>query len=318
MKSVFLGAGALGGFLGGLLTEIGEDVILVETRKEHVNLLQREGLKISFPSGEQKLVRPKITSDIDSVGKADFIFVAVKSHDTKSAIEGAKVLITDEAWVMSVQNGAGNIETISSVIGSEDRTIGGVFLSSITPIEPNHLRYTYVIGGLKIGTMSGKTAPQLEEIAQMFRRAGIEVEIKDKIQDVIWQKVLQNSVNAIAAITGLYMDDFMDYPSIVELVDKTASEVAVVVRAKGLELEDPQHPTRPLFRALENFKAAGRKSKASMLQDIEAGRRTEIDAINGAVVREGKLLGIPTPFNEALVLLLKAVEEKSRLMHKAG
>lgn len=318
MRTVFLGAGAVGGFLGGLLTDSGEDVTLVEIRKDYADLLQREGLKISFPSGEQKLIKVRVTSDINSVDKADFIFVAVKSCDTRSTVEGAKVLMTDETWVMSVQNGAGNIETIASVLGSEDHTIGGVFLSSVTPIGPNHLRYTYVIGGLKIGTMSGKAAPQLEQIAQMFRRAGIEVEITVKVQDMIWQKVLQNSVNPIAAITGLYMDDFMDYPTILDLVEKTASEVAAVVKAKGLALQDPEHPTRPLFTALENFRAARGKSKASMLQDIEARRRTEIDAINGAVVKEGKSLGIPTPFNEALVLLLKAIEEKSRLIQKTG
>ncbi|MDY6912459.1 MAG: ketopantoate reductase family protein [Chloroflexota bacterium] len=316
MKVVIMGAGALGALFGAVLADGGEDVTLVEIRDEVVDLIGREGIKVTMPNGEVKNSRVGITKNIQEAGIADLVIVAVKSFATENAVKGAMPAIGDTTYVMSVQNGAGNIEIVAQVLGDETRSIGGVFLSSVTPVKPNEFIYVYGAGGLRIGPLSGVLTPMLDKIVESFRQSGMEIEIAENVQDLVWNKVLMNVVNCLAATLEVTNNEFLEYPSNIPLIRGIVTEAAEVAKAKGIHLSNPDDPVAPLMGALESFRAAGQKGKASMLQDIERKSRTEIDALNGTIVAEGKKYGIATPYNEVFTYIIKSKEE--RILAKGG
>ncbi len=311
MKITIVGSGNIGSLFGALLTDVGEDVTLVDIRDDLVEAIQKEGIRIDTSDGKSRHVRVKITRDISSVGVSDLVIIAVKGYSTRHAIESAMAVVGKDTYVMSVQNGAGNIETIAEVLGDELRIIGGVFLCVITPLKLNHLSWVVGTGGLRIGPVSGVMSPRVEEVVKVFENAGIGVATSLNVQDLIWNKLLLNSCLCLATVLNLTNDEFLSYPSTRQLVHLIANECIQVCRAKGINLANPEDPIKPLLDTLEAFRASGQKPKCSMLQDMERGRRTEIDTITGSIVKGGEKHHIPTPVNEAFVLLVKAMEEKA-------
>jgi len=311
MKITIVGSGNIGGLFGALLTDAGEDVTMVDIRDDLVEAIQKDGIRIDTSAGESKHVRVKITNNIASVGVSDLVIIAVKSYATRSAMESALAVVGKDTHVLSVQNGAGNIETIAEILGDESRIIGGIFLCVITPIKLNHLSWVVGTGGLKIGPISGVMSPRVEEIAKVFSRAGIEVTTSTKVQDLIWNKLLLNSALCLATVLNITNDEFLAYPSTRQLITMIANECIQVAKAKGINLDSPEDPIKPVLATMETFRTSGKKPKCSMLQDMERGKRTEIDAINGSIVKEGKKHHIPTPVNEVFALLVKAMEEKT-------
>ena len=310
MKIAIIGSGNIGGLLGALLTASGQDVTLVEIRKEVVEAIRNEGIRVDMSDGQSRHAAVRITDSIRSVGEVDLVILAVKSNATLKAAEDAKPIIGKNTWVMSVQNGAGNVETLVEVVGDAARVIGGVFWCVVTPLKATHLSWVVGTGGLKLGPASGALSPKVEEIAEVFRKAGVSVEHSSRIQDMIWSKVMQNVPMAFGTAMRMTNDEWLAYPHAKELVLRMARECLAVTNALGVTLDHPEDPIQPLLDTLEKFHKSGRKPKCSMLQDLERGRLTEIDAINGSIVREGKRLGVPTPVNEVMVMLVKAAEEK--------
>lgn len=311
MKITIVGSGAIGSLFGALLTDAGEDVNLVELRPDLIDAIQKDGITVDTWTGETRYARVKITNDISSVGISDLVIIAVKSYSTRAATESARSVIGKDTYMLSVQNGAGNIEIISEVLSDESRVIGGVFFASVTPVKLNHLIWVRGSGGLTIGPVNGIITARIEEVARTFRNAGIDASISANVQDLIWNKLVGNCCLSLATILKITNDEFLSYPSTRQLVPLIAGEYIQVCKAKGIHLKDAVDPMKPLMDAFENFRASGRKPKCSMLQDMERGVKTEIDAITGSIVREGKRLNIPTPVNETLFLLVKAMEEKA-------
>lgn len=310
MKITIIGAGNIGSLLGTLLTRSGQDVTLVEVREDVVEAIKKEGIRINMSDGQSVQAMVKITDNIRALSKTDLIVLAVKSYSTRSALEGAKSLIHRDTWVMSVQNGAGNIENITQVLGQDSRVIGGVFFCVVTPQKPTQLSWVVGTGGLKIGPVNGVMSRRVEEIAEIFRAAGLSVDISAEVQSLIWSKVLQNVPLALSAVLRLTNDEFVTFPHAKELIIQMARECVDVAKAMGITLDHLEDPIKPLLDTIQKFHDSGTKPKSSMLQDLERGRKTEIDAINGSIVREGKKLGIPTPVNQTMVVLVKAQEEK--------
>lgn len=310
MKIVIVGAGNIGSLLGALLVQSGQDVTLVELRDDVVNAIKNEGIRLDLSDGRKIQVKVNVTKDIHSVGTPDLIILAVKSYSTTAAAKDAKAVAGKDTWIMSVQNGAGNVEAITAALGADDRIIGGIFLCVVTPLSINHLSWVVGTGGLKIGPASGVMAPMIDQVADLFRHTGIDVVTSAAVQDLIWSKVLQNVPLALATTLKITNDEFVAYPHVKELIIKMARECIAVAQGLGVTLDHAQDPIKPLLDTLQKFHASGIKPKCSMLQDLENGRKTEIDAINGSIVREGKRLGIETPYNEVMVELVKAQEDR--------
>ena len=311
MKIAIIGAGNIGSLLGALLTDAGQDVTLVELREDIVHAILAEGVRIDMSDGRTLQTPVSITGDAGSIGTVDLVILAVKANATRDAIAGARGLIGEGTWVLSVQNGAGNVEAIAEVLGSESHVIGGVFWSVVTPLGPSHLSWVVGTGGLKLGPATGVVSPEVEAIAAVLRSTGLDVGISTDVRQLIWGKVMQNVPLALGTAMRLTNDEYAAYPHARELIAKMAEECRAVTSAAGIDLSDGGDPVEGLMKTIQRFHESGTKPKCSMLQDLERGRLTEIDAINGSIVREGKRLGVPTPVNDVMVALVKLQEEKN-------
>ncbi len=310
MRIGIVGAGVLGSIFGTLLSQKGFDVTLIEVLEERVRLIAREGLWVQMPDGSRVHTRVRITSDPSEAGIQDVVMVCVKGYHTASAIRGALPMVGEDTLVLSVQNGLGNLEVIAEAVGPE-RVIGGITAHSGMPVGMNEVRYVGGLGPLLvIGPFDGNRRPGFDRLVAALRGAGLDVHDVDDINPVIWKKLIANvATNCVAALTGLRGAEAARHEPTVRLIHALAEELARVARAKGIDF--PELDRAGEF-AVQAF-AATRDNKVSMLQDVEAGRPTEIGTLNEVIVREGQRLGIPTPFNQAVSWLVRGVEERNRL-----
>ena len=305
MKICILGSGALGSSIGGVLTEAGSEVYLIDPWAGHVNAMNRHGLKLREGSSE-RVVKVRAATDCLGIGPADLILVLVKSYHTRDAIEKATSLVGDKTMVLSLQNGLGNEEILSEVVG-KGHVLGGRTYAGGVLLGPGH-----VITGRKgkktyIGELDGKTTERVSKVAREFSQAGLETVISSNIIGTMWDKLLVNvATGALSGITGLPYGGLYKVKEVMECAVEAVSEGIAVARAGGVELTITD-PKEIWFKAAENLPD---EFKASMLQDIEKGSRTEIDFINGSVVRLGERHGIPTPVNMALVVGIKGIERR--------
>lgn len=314
MRVAIVGAGVLGSIFGSLLSRAGFGVTLIEVLEERVRLIERDGLWLRMPDGERLHTRLTVTGDPSRIGVQDLVMVCVKGYHTDAAVRGALPMVGPDTLVLSVQNGLGNLETIAEAVGAA-RVVGGITAHSGMPVGMNEVRYVGGLGPLLvIGPYDGMSRPSLERVIEDFRRAGLDVERVDDINRVIWKKLIANvATNCVAALTGLTGSQAVAHEPLVALIRGLADELALVARAKGIDLPELQDPGAFALKAF----GSTRDNKVSMLQDVEAGRPTEIGNLNEVIVREGRRLGLPTPYNEAVSWLVRGVEERNRLRLKA-
>jgi 2-dehydropantoate 2-reductase len=299
----------LGSIFGVLFSGKGFDVTLIEVLEERVRLIDREGLWLQWPNGDRSHSRVPIASDAGTLGVKDLVMVCVKGYHTRSAIESALPMVGENTLILSVQNGLGNLEVLAEVVGPE-RVIGGITAHSGMPVSMNEVRYVGGLGPLLvIGPYDGVFRPGFTQMVTAFQGAGLDVHTTADINSVIWKKLIANvSTNVVAALTGLTGGSAVTHAPTVELINALARELAQVAHAKGIDFPELKDP---LSFSLKAF-GATRDNRVSMLQDVEAGRPTEIGNLNEVIVAEGRRLNIPTPFNEAVSLLTRGVEERNR------
>jgi len=301
MKTVIVGAGAMGSLFGGLFTRVREEVWLVGNRREQIDPICSVGLTFE-EKGKLQIIPMNATSDVTSVGKADLVIFFVKTYDTEKAVSDALVLEKEETIFLTLQNGLGNEEVICKKIDRK-KVMLGITGHGATLLKPGHIRHAGW-GKTFIGELDHRITDRAIRIVQMFREAGIETEVSSNIHDHVWGKLLINvGINALTALTGFKNGQLLDYPETTRLVEKLVFEAAEVARRKGVHIEE--NPIEKVRKAIE----ATRENRSSMGQDFDHRRETEIDAINGAVVREAQPLGIPVPFNQAVTDLVKAIEK---------
>jgi len=300
-----VGAGGVGSVFGGRLGAAGHEVWLVHRRREVVEALRRDGLCLEGPDSSTQRVAVHATDDTRDVGSVDLVLILTKSTDTRAAAESARTLLDGHTLVVTLQNGLGNLETIAEVLGGE-RTLLGMTYVGAALLGPGHARLT-AAGKTFVGEPNGTRTDRVERLAQSLSMAGLPTEATDGLWEMVWGKLVINAaLNATCALTGASGESALRSPAAYDLLGLVAEETAVVASALGIRLPYAD----PAARVRQHCRDVG-PSKPSMLQDMERGRPTEIEAINGAVVREGQRLGVPTPYNEALLLLVKAREQVS-------
>ena len=303
MKICMLGAGALGSAVGGTLAAAGSEITLVDVYKPHVDAINTQGLRMRTPAGE-RVVRVHAATDANSIGVVDLVIVLVKSFHTRDAMLGAKSLVGPDTVVMSLQNGLGHEDILSEVVGSDHviagkTYVGGVFLA------PGH-----VIAGVEgketlIGELSGAVTPRVQAIAAEFERAGLRTVVSSNIYGTMWDKLLINvATGALAGITRLPYGDLYAVAELEDCAVAAVAEAMAVAKANGVELSI-RDPREAWVKAAEGLPA---DFKTSMLQSLEKGSATEIDFINGSVVRWGSKRNVPTPVNQTLVACIKGIE----------
>ena len=305
MRIAVVGAGAMGGSYGGLLAVAGEEVSLLDARSEHVEAIRRGGLRVSGAFGEHVVSLPAAESpeglDPADGGWADLVIVFTDTNATRDAARAADHLLAPEGCAITFQNGIGNVETLQEELGPE-RVLGGSSMCSALVEAPGHVVMTHR-GPTSVGELDGQRTDRLQRVVGALERAGFEVLVKDDINARIWTKFIVNSaINALCATTGLRLGEVGRLAEMDALQDRILDEAFALVRAKGIEIAEAE------VRAGIKRSCRLKFSRPSMLQHVESARRTEIDAINGALVRESRRLGLAAPYNEALTALLKGRE----------
>lgn len=302
MRIAIIGAGAIGCLFTALLTESGEDVILIDRKAERVRLIHERGLKINGVSGE-RIIRVNIVDNPLFAEESDLIIIAVKSYDTDTAVNSILPIIHEKTAILTLQNGLGNVEKIVSKV-SVKNVLAGVTTQASTLINYGEI-YHAARGLTIIGELNGIITDRVLNIVNVFNRSNIEAKASSNIYGVIWEKVLVNlGINALSAITGMRNGELLDIPEIKEIMIEAVNEGLRVAKAIGVKLEN-NDPVRVML----NVAKITRLNKSSMLQDIERGSKTEIDSLNGAIVKLGSIYSIPTPINKALTDIVKDLEK---------
>ena len=301
MKILIVGAGAVGGYFGGLLARSGEDVTFL-ARGEHLKAIQEKGLYIKSINGDFN-IKINAVEKPNANEKYDLIVIAVKSYDLPDACNNIKGTVKNETVLMSLLNGVDSEEIIGSIFGA-DNVIGSVAFIGSQISEAGVISHT-ASGMITIGELDGVKSKRCEEILKIFERAKIPIKLSENIQKDIWAKMVWNTgFNAITALTGSLVSDVLSIPESRKIVEMTMKETVEAANKKGIKLSD-DFVEKTVSKTLK----AG-EIKTSMLQDRENGKVMEIDSINGAIVRLGHEMNIPVPVNETLYGALKVINKR--------
>lgn len=303
MKIAILGAGAMGSAIGALLHKAGNQVTLIEVSHPALEAVQSRGLIIQNRAGEQESIRIAITDQPARVGVVDLLLVFVKCYHTEAAVKSALPITGPNTTVLSLQNGWGNGPRIASIVGKE-RVVLGVCYHSATVLAPGHVLHAGQ-GKIFMGELDGSDSPRLQQIVKMFNAAGIAAESSGQVLKEIWSKLALNVATLPTSSTvRVTADHLLDTPEMQELMKGLLKEVVAVANAQKISLDFNERwdAITGLLRKLAP------NTKGSMLQDVEARRQTEIDVMCGAIVEAGTRLNISTPYNRAMVGLIKGLE----------
>lgn len=305
MKTVIIGAGAMGCLVGALLTESGVQVTLYDIAREQVEAIRRQGLIIER-GDSRRAVKVPATTDLMEIEQADLLVVLVKSYDTQRAVEGVRSCISPQTMVLTLQNGEGNIEAITRIIPPK-QVFAGVTSHGAMILGPGMIRHS---GGGKtfIGPMDHDQFSQGEEITFLFNQAGMETVISRDIQGAIWTKLIANgAINPLTAIIGCTNGELLEDENLLDTMECIVNEGKKAAEAAGIKVfrED-------MFEYVKSVCAATRENKSSMLMDVLKGRRTEVDAINGMIAMVGRKYGVPVPVNQCMTSLVHVIEAKNK------
>jgi len=308
MRICIIGAGAMGSLYGAMLARGGADIVLYDQWAEHVEAIRRDGLRLSGITGDMT-VTVEATTDPAAIGRADLCISQVNTYATEAAAEVAARVLDGDGCCLTLQNGVGNIEKLAAVLG-ENRVMGGLSYHSAALAGPGHAIHTHA-GPTWLGEIDGSGTPRLEALVALMRTSGFKPTVVDDIRGFIWGKFIHNcSINPICAVAGIRVGQIPMDEAADTYQTRVIEEALAIIGAKGIKVPeaDPMGAIKAFCKVKFN--------KPSMLQHVEAGKRTEVDSLNGVIVEEGRKLGIPTPFNEALTLMVKAIDARNAFAAK--
>ena len=301
MKVAVVGAGAMGSIFGSRFQEGGQETVLVDVAQPLVEEIDRRGVTV-VRGEEETTTRVPATADAASVGVVDIVVFFVKCYHTASAAETARPLVGADTVVASLQNGWGNGDVLASVY-DPGHVVVGVTYNSGTVLGLAKVAHPGV-GPTYMGPFAGESLDGAERLAEALRLGDLEAHVTHEIRPEIWKKLILNAATLpTAALTGMTAGTLTAHGPMNHLVGETAREAVAVARALGYDI-DEQERVDYIHALLER---AG-PTKASMLQDFEVGRQTEVDVINGAIVRAADETRVPVPLNRAFVALVKGWE----------
>jgi 2-dehydropantoate 2-reductase len=301
MNIVVFGAGAIGSLFGARLSK--NNTVVLVGRKNHVNAIQKNGLKIT---GKTRMV-----VDVPAVETADgisftpdLLMMTVKSYDTKKAIKQAKSLITRDTTILSLQNGLNNVEIIEEFI-DRNQILAGVTTHGAVFSGPGLIEHMGS-GWTTVGELSGKITERINGVASVFTDAGINTEVSGNIMRELWSKaVINSSINPLTAFFDCKNGYLLENPILENIVKRVCMESTEVAKAHGVDLsvEEMLRKTRQVIcDTAENY--------SSMVQSVRRGGRSEIDAINGVLVDLGRTYNVDVFLNEVLVYLIRSIGDK--------
>ena len=297
-----VGAGAVGGYFGGLLARAGAPVTMIG-RLAFVDAVKKKGLLLDTLQFQEK-VQVQASAEIEVVRGAEVVLFCVKTTDNAATARAIAPLLSSDALVLSMQNGVDNVEQIRAAAGI-DALPSVVYVAASVP-EPGRVKHVGR-GDLVVGPRNEKT----ERIAALFSRANVPCRISENIEGELWTKLVWNcALNAVSALGHAKYGQIAGSTDAWKVVETAVYEVLAVAKAASIHPPDLEDPRAALAGAL---KIATQMAEAlsSTAQDMNRGKRTEIESLNGYVSRRGAELGVPTPVNHALYALVKLAEVRS-------
>jgi 2-dehydropantoate 2-reductase len=302
MRIAVIGAGAMGSVFGARLQSPGVEVVLFDINEQHIQAIRARGLLLGEAAGE-RLVPIAATARIAEVVDADLALVLVDGNATAAVAPLLPGVLAKNGVALTLQNGIGNVEALAAVLGTE-RVIAGSTFNSAAFIAPGHVRHTN-IGPTVIGRLDGPPTDRVRALAARLSAAGFPTTASDNAMGHLWSKfVLNCAINPVAALTGLRPGEIARHPPTARLLERLLDEILAVTAAKGVRLPEADPRSRVLDHAFERY------NRPSMLQHVEGGRRTEIEVLNGALVREANALGISVPYNEAIWAAVSGIDAR--------
>lgn len=312
MKILIMGTGGVGGYYGGLLAQQGNEVTFV-ARGAHLYALRHEGLKVRSIHGDFSLSPVNAIDDPANVGPVDLILFTVKTYNTDDAANAIRPAVGPQTVVMSLQNGIDAAERIGQVIGMGHLVGGATWLSSAVE-APGVIKQISQFRRIVLGELGGGTSERIQSIYKILESTGINVEISENIQKVLWTKfVFISAVSSFGSLTRLPMGGYRAVPETRALLSYIMQEVTALAHAQGVLL-DPD----VVQKSLEFIDHSAPHIKPSMQLDVESGHRTELESMVGVIGRKGRELGIPTPVADFVYASLLPVELAARSEHSSA
>ncbi|MEP6720303.1 MAG: 2-dehydropantoate 2-reductase [Variovorax sp.] len=305
MNITILGAGAMGSFFGGMLAESGQDVTLLDINDAHLEAIRTGGLHLVTDRADRKILGFSACRPEQATVQPELLIVFTKTLHTAAALAGIMPIIGTKTFVLTVQNGLGNVETVSRFVAPE-RVLIGMTNWPADLLGPGQVS-SHGQGEVRIMSADGVERPETARVAEALFAAGLQCRVDPAVWNAIWEKVAFNAaLNSMCAVTGCTVDQLGSVPEGMSLIKAVISEVTTVAHANGVDARF-EHCEQSVRKAIANHIG----HKPSMLQDVLSGRRTEVGAINGAVVTQAGLTGIAVPNTEMLLGLVRLIEART-------
>lgn len=304
MKIAVLGAGAMGSVYAGLFADSGHEVWAIDRWAEHVSAMQDKGLRVAGASGD-RTVRLNASTEATDAGICDLVVIATKAADVVDAANAAAALVGPDTRVLTIQNGLGSADKVAAILGRDQLSIGVVGGFGASIVAPGHIHHNgWEL--VRLGEFDGPVTDSLSAVAALWRSAGFKVKTFDDIHRMVWEKLICNTTfSGPCALTEGTIGQVMADPDAWPIALACAREADTVARTKGIALGFAD-----VDAYVTAFGNAIPGARPSMLLDHMAGRASEIEVINGAIPREGAVLGMATPVNRAVVALVTAKERR--------
>ena len=304
MKICIIGTGAMGSVYAGLLGDAGNDVWAIDNWQAHIEAIRDNGLRVEGKSGD-RTANIMASTNAKEAGTCDLVIIATKAMQVVEAAESVKPIVDQNTIVLTIQNGLGSFEKVADILGPERVIVGiaGGFGASI--IKPGHVHHNSM-EFVHLGELNGPVTTRLAEVAQIWDDAGFNVKVFDDIHQLVWEKLICNvCFSGTCAITEMTVGEVMTDENAWRVASGCATEAYAVAKARGIHI-DFDDPVDHVY----NFGVKIPDARPSMLLDHLEGRSSEIDVINGAIPREGKKVGVATPFNTVVSALVRAKERR--------
>ncbi|MDO4960548.1 MAG: 2-dehydropantoate 2-reductase [Eubacteriales bacterium] len=302
MKITVLGSGAMGGLFGAYLSRENE-VTMVDRSEEKVSKMKTEGLVVNEPDGSSNVFHPNAVTSTEGMEPADLIIIFMNSRFSEAALNSNKGIMGPNTYLMTLQNGSGHEELLGKFVPQENIIIGTTQhnANSQIPAVSNH-------GGsgvTHLGVVTG-SASRLQHIADTFTACGLEADVSDDVQKMIWNKMFTNvSASALTAVLQMPLGYITANENAWAVCQKLIREAVDVAAAMGMEFDYDQKVAE-VKAVCDN----GPKGLTSIYTDVKNGRRSEVDTISGSIARAGKKKGVPTPTHDCIINLIHAMEVK--------
>ena len=303
LKIAVMGAGAVGGYYGARLAAAGSDVSFI-ARGAHLDAIRKNGLRVVSPLGDVTIDPAKATDDPGEVGPVDIVLLMVKLYDVAPAAKQIAPMLGANTGVVALQNGVEAPDILADTIGRE-RVMGGSIYIPAKIEEPGVIVHGGGFAKAVFGELKGGTSDRAEALLRAFQDAGVDSEITEDVESTLWTKfVLLSAVSATHAITRGPAGPVLQDPDMREMFIAAMRETEAVARARGVHLD--ADIVAQQLKLADDFPP---DAKASLLQDLEAGKRLEVGYLSGTVSRLGAELGVPTPVHSTIYAALKPFME---------